>query len=69
MESNIQDMILSALQKGRHPVAVFTINGYQMKGQIIAYDGDVIVLRDADKQMIIYKSAVSTIAPETPVDL
>lgn len=69
MESNIQDVILSALQKERNPVTVFTVNGYQMRGRITAYDGDIIVLRDADKQMIIYKSAVSTIAPETPVDL
>lgn len=69
MESNIQDMILSALQKERKPVTMFAINGYQMKGRVTAYDEDTIVLQDADKQMIIYKSAISTIVPETPVTL
>lgn len=69
MENNIQDAILSALQKERKPVTVFTINGYQMKGRVTAYDRDTIVLQEAGKQMIVYKSALSTIVPETPVDL
>lgn len=69
MENNIQDMILSALRKERKLVTVFTINGYQMKGRVTANDRETIVLLDGSKQMIAYKSALSTIVPETPVEL
>lgn len=69
MENNIQDKILGELQKERNPVTVFTINGYQMRGWVTACDGNTIVLQELDKQMIVYKSAISTIVPETPVEL
>lgn len=69
MENNIQDKILGELRTKQNPVTVFTINGYQMKGRVTAYDQGAIVLQDTDKQMIVYKSAISTIVPETPVEL
>lgn len=69
MEINIQEPILSILRKSRIPVTLFTVNGYQMKGRVTDYDRSVIVLQDAGKQMIIYKSAISTIIPAKPIDL
>lgn len=69
MRNSIHETILRKLQAERKMVTVFTINGYQMKGRVTAYDRDTIVLQEADKQMIVYKSALSTIVPETPVDL
>ena len=68
-EPGAQYAILKKILENQLHVQVFTINGYQMKGRVTAYDGDTIVLQDADKQMIVYKSAVSTIIPETPVEL
>lgn len=69
MEINIQEPILSILRKIRIPVTLFTVNGYQMKGRVTDYDRSVIVLQDAGKQMIVYKSAISTIIPAKPIDL
>lgn len=69
MGNTIQDMILGKLQKERGLVTVFTINGYPMKGCVVAHDQDTIVLQDTCKQMIVCKSAVSTIVSETPVNL
>lgn len=69
MESNIQNTILDALKKERKVAVVFTVNGYQMKGRVTAYDQYTIVLQEADKQMIVYKSAISTIVPEAPISL
>ena len=46
------------------------MNGYQLRGTIAGYDAFVVVLTtDEDKQMVIYKHAISTIAPERPVPL
>lgn len=69
MGYNIQDTILGKLREERKPVAIFTTNGYQMKGLVLAYDQNVVVLNDSGKQQIIFKSAISTIVPEAPVEI
>ena len=50
-------------------VTVFLMNGYQMRGVITAFDPYVVVVVSDGKQQIIYKHAISTIAPEHPLEL
>ena len=45
------------------------MNGFQMRGVITGYDAFVVVLDSDGRQQIIYKHAISTIAPGRPVDL
>lgn len=64
---NLQDDFLGQLHRGRHPVAVFTTNGFQLKGRITAYDQFTLLVEDAQgRQNLVYKSAISTIVRAEP---
>ena len=68
-QPNIQDAFLSAARRAAARVTVFLMNGYQMRGVITAFDPYVVVVESDGKQQVIYKHAISTIAPEHPVEL
>ncbi len=66
---NVQDAFLSAARRTAAHVTVFLVNGYQMRGVIRAFDPYVVVLTTDNRQQVIYKHAISTIAPERAVEL
>ena len=66
---NLQDAILKEVRKDRVPVTLFLMNGFQLRGVITGFDAFVVVLDSDGKQQVIYKHAISTIAPIRPVDL
>lgn len=68
-EINLQDRMLCALrQQGVH-TTVFLTNGFQMRGVVRGYDSFVVILESDGKQQMIYKHAISTLIPQTRVDL
>jgi host factor-I protein len=42
-------------------------NGFQLKGQVKGFDNFTIILDNDGKQVLVYKHAVSTISPLTPI--
>ena len=60
---NLQDLFLLRARQDRVPVTVFLMNGFQMRGIITGYDLFVVVLDSDGRQQVIYKHAISTIAP------
>ena len=64
---NLQDAILSEVKKERVPVTLFLMNGFQLRGVITGYDSFVVVLVTDGKQQMIYKHAISTLAPIRPL--
>ena len=51
------------------PLTLFLMNGFQLRGVLRAFDSFTVV-RDSDgKQPLIYKHAISTIAPARPLNL
>ena len=64
---NLQDAILKEVMNERIPVTLYLMNGFQMRGVIIAYDSVVVVLVTEGKQQMIYKHGISTVAPTRPV--
>ena len=48
---------------------MFLMNGFQLRGIITGFDCFVVVLDTEGKQQVIYKHAISTIAPMRPVEL
>ena len=66
---NLQDLFLLRVRKDRVPVTLFLMNGFQMRGTITGYDPFVVVLDSDGRQQVIYKHAISTIAPIRPVEL
>ena len=64
-----QDTFLNQARKERTPLTIFLVNGFQMRGIITGFDAFVIVLVSEGRQQMIYKHAISTIAPLSPIDL
>ena len=67
--NDLQDLYLSRARRAQEPVTMFLMNGFQMRGRITGFDPFVVVLDSDGKQQVIYKHAISTIAPEHPVEL
>ena len=68
-KANLQDLFLLRARRDKLPVTMFLMNGFQMRGIITGFDAFVVVLDSDGRQQIIYKHAISTIAPVRPVDL
>jgi host factor-I protein len=64
---NLQEAILSEVRREKIPVTLFLMNGFQLRGTITGYDSFVVVLVTDGKQQMIYKHAISTLAPMKPV--
>ena len=60
---NYQDIFLNQARRDRTMLTVFLMNGFQMRGVITGFDPFVVVLDSEGRQQVIYKHAISTIAP------
>ena len=60
---NLQDAILNEVRREKIPVTLFLMNGFQLRGVITGFDSFVVVLVTDGKQQMIYKHAISTLAP------
>ena len=58
-----QDIILNSARKDNIPVTVYLTNGFQIRGNVCAFDNYVIIVEVDGKQQMIYKHAISTIVP------
>jgi len=65
--TNLQEAILQEVRRERIPVTLFLMNGFQLRGVITGYDNFVVVLVSDGKQQMIYKHAISTLAPMKPL--
>ena len=67
--ANLQDLFLLSARRSRMSVTVFLVNGFQMRGIVTGFDSFVVVLESDGKQQMLYKHAISTIVPVSPMDL
>ena len=65
--NNLQEAILSEVKRDKVPVTLFLMNGFQLRGTITGFDSFVVVLVSDGKQQMIYKHAISTLAPMKPM--
>lgn len=61
--TNLQEAILKECRHDKVPVTLFLMNGFQLRGIITGFDSFVVVLVTDGKQQMIYKHAISTLAP------
>ena len=66
-KANLQDLFLLRARRDKLPVTMFLMNGFQLRGVITGYDSFVVVLVSDGKQQMIYKHAISTLAPMKPL--
>lgn len=65
---NLQDAFLNNIRKNGVLVTVHVTNGFQIKNaKVLGYDNFVVILEAEQKQMMIYKHAISSITPEKSV--
>ena len=64
---NLQDAILKECRREHVPLTLFLMNGFQLRGIITGFDSFVVVLVSDGKQQMIYKHAISTLAPMKPL--
>ncbi len=65
--NHFQEAILKECCRDRVPVTLFLMNGFQLRGVLTGFDSFVVVLVSDGKQQMIYKHAISTLAPMKPL--
>ena len=66
---NLQDAFLNYIRREKIPVTLFLMNGFQLRGVVRSFDSFVVLIDADGRQQMIYKQAISTVAPARPVSL
>jgi host factor-I protein len=64
---NLQEIFLNNLRVNKAPTTIFLVNGVKLQGIITWFDSFSILLRRDDHAQLVYKHAVSTVMPNSPV--
>ena len=64
---NLQEAIFKECRRDKVPLTLFLMNGFQLRGIVTGFDSFVVVLVSDGKQQMIYKHAISTLAPVRPL--
>lgn len=64
---NLQDAFLNQIRVAKTPVTVYLTEGRQLKGIVKGFDNFVIMLELSGRDNLVYKHAISTIAPQGPL--
>jgi host factor-I protein len=65
----LQDVFLNAVRRSGEPVTMFLVNGVMLQGEIAAFDLFCMLLQRDHMSQLVYKHAVSTVQPESPLNL
>src|SRR6266702_4174918 len=66
---NVQDVFLNHVRKNKTPVTVFLVNGVKLQGIITWFDNFSVLLRRDGHTQLVYKHAISTVMPGSPIQL
>ena len=67
--NNLQDLFLNTVRKSKTPVTMFLVKGVKLQGIITWFDNFSVLLRRDGQSQLIYKHAISTVMPSSPVDM
>lgn len=67
--NNLQDVFLNAVRKTKTPVTMFLVNGVKLQGIITWFDNFSVLLRRDGQSQLVYKHAISTVMPASPLQL
>lgn len=67
--NNLQDSFINEARKRRVQVTIHIVNGFQLKGVIKSFDNFTILLETEEKEMLVYKHAVTTITPSNHIEI
>ncbi len=66
---NLQDTFLNHVRKQKTPLTIFLINGVKLQGVVTWFDNFCVLLRRDGHSQLVYKHAISTIMPNSPIQL
>ena len=66
---NLQEIILNGVRREKQQSIIFLVNGFQLRGVVNGFDNFTVVLDSDGKQQLIYKHAISTVAPARPLNI
>jgi host factor-I protein len=66
---NLQDTFLNHVRKNKTPLTVFLVNGVKLQGVVTWFDNFCVLLRRDGHSQLVYKHAISTVMPATPLQL
>jgi len=66
---NVQDVFLNHVRRAKTPVTVFLVNGVKLQGIITWFDNFSVLLRRDGHTQLVYKHAISTVMPGSPIQL
>lgn len=67
--NNHQETFLNKLCREQLPCTLFLMNGFQMRGIVLAHDNFVLIAEVDGRQQMIYKHAISTICPHQAISI
>ena len=68
-KQNLQDTFLNSVRKSKTPLTIFLVNGVKLQGVVSWFDNFCVLLRRDGQSQLVYKHAISTIAPARNVTL
>jgi len=66
---NLQDNFLNHVRKEKVTLTVFLVNGVKLQGVVTWFDNFCLLLRRDGHSQLVYKHAISTIMPATPIQM
>ncbi len=66
---NLQDTFLNYVRKNRISLTIFLVNGVKLQGFVSWFDNFCVLLKRDGHSQLVYKHAISTIMPASPVQL
>ncbi len=66
---NLQDVFLNRVRSQKISVTVFLVNGVKLQGIITWFDNFCLLLRRDGHSQLVYKHAISTVMPVSPISL
>lgn len=66
---NLQDTFLNHVRKTKTPLTIFLVNGVKLQGIVTWFDNFCLLLRRDGHSQLVYKHAISTIMPGSPIQL
>jgi host factor-I protein len=66
---NLQDTFLNYVRKNKTPLTIFLVNGVKLQGVVTWFDNFCVLLRRDGHSQLVYKHAISTIMPGSPLQL
>lgn len=67
MNCELQEAVMKELLEEKVPATLFLMNGFQIRGIVTKYDDVSIAFETDGKQQLLFKHAISTIAPLRPL--